>query len=81
MTFVLQSLFVLQSSSMAIDLSCMAQAPDCHMLNLPMKHINLCAVHLQLEPGDVLVKLNGQIVTEFQTMEDMLDSAGEPSGN
>ncbi len=42
--------------------------------NLPT-HI-LFAIPPQLEPGDVLVKLNGQFVTEFQTMEDMLDSAG-----
>ncbi|KAL4420764.1 hypothetical protein ABPG75_010420 [Micractinium tetrahymenae] len=29
----------------------------------------------QLEPGDVLVRLNGQIVTEFLTMEAMLDDS------
>ena len=29
-----------------------------------------------LEPGDVLVRLNGAIVTEFLSMEELLDDSG-----
>lgn len=33
-----------------------------------------------LEPGDVLVRLNGGIVTEFLSMEALLDDAGAAAG-
>lgn len=55
----------------------MSHHAPCNVHAMPMPCPCPCPSPVQLEPGDVLVKLNGQIVTEFLTMEDLLDSSGE----
>ena len=62
----------------ALLMQCLAMLLPCHAHAQVHAHAHAIPRRLpwQLEPGDVLVKLNGQIVTEFLTMEDLLDSSG-----